>query len=471
MITIKHGLCVLVVWATISLASARAETPPTKTTRYNLHQLVQIAEKNYPGVKAAKHALDAMKRDLYRAKWAWLPQGQLRGFVAPSPEVFCVDANGDRDATGAQCVSTTRELDAKDFNIAGIMARIELEVGMPLYTFDKIGSAKRAATAGVQAKQAQVYQATDELMLNVTKAYWGVKLAREFLHTIKTGREFLDQAIERIAKELDEGEGESTLTDLLRLKTHTAEIDSRTLQAKNLEKIALAGVSALTGMKNETFDIDPEPLSLVENKLSPFNEIFGLAQLHRPEIAMLAAAKRASQAQADLEKAKFFPDFLLVASVGAAYTSSADDPTHGFLYDPFNFAAAGFGLAMHWNLDTVQQYGRYKKAQSQGEEINAKQAEGLRGIELEIYKIYLDLKESMDRLKITEKGQKSARQWLVATSQNLEAGLCESKELTDSLVSFFLLRLQHLQAIFEVNVGWAKLAKAIGFSNSQQEGN
>jgi outer membrane protein TolC len=314
----------------------------------------------------------------------------------------------------------------------------------------------------VALRRAQVRAAEEDVELKVSEAYWGVKLARELLLTIREGKKHLDKARKKIEEDLDNDEGDATVTDLLRLKTFGAEIDAREAEAQKLEDIAAAGVAALTRLKPGTFDLDPTPLALVAGEPAPVQAYLDLARQHRPEVELLNWATRAREAGKDLEQAKFFPDFLLVGTLGYGTASPVDDPHNAFLNDPFNFLRAGFGLALRWNLDTVQQVGRYRAAKAKSLETASKREEGLAGVEFEIRKEWLSLAEAAKRLDATRRGEKAARSWLVATAQNLEAGLAESKDLTDALLAFFQLRVRYLQAIFDVNVGWARLGRSVG---------
>jgi outer membrane protein TolC len=435
---------------------ARAGSPP----RYTLRQLVAMARASYPGVDAARHAVTAMERDVYRARWAWLPQGNVRGLVAPAPELACFNADGKtRDSTN--CIQTN-EASVNSFKIAGVLARIELEVGMPLYTFDKLGSARRAAGAGVEVRKAQLRMSEDKLDLDVAKAYWGLKVAREILFTIREGLKNLTDAEEKIEKELEDGEGDYTVTDLLRLKAARAEVDVRIPEVEKLERLSLAALATLAGQRERPFDVDTSVIDVLDGRPLPLSTYLKVARSSRPEVKLLEAAVKARHAAVDLERARFFPDFLLVAMVGVAYTSSVDDPKNAFYADPFNFLTAGFGLAMTWKWDQFQQYGLFRKAQAEARETEARQKEALSGIELEIKKAHADLEEARQRLAVAQRGEKTARRWLVSVTQNLAAGLAETRDLTDALVAYFQLRLRHLQAIYDVNVGWSELGRTIG---------
>lgn len=435
-------------------AAPNAKKKADSVVRYNLRQLVAMARQSYPGVAAARHAVEMMEAQLYRAKWAWVPQGQVKGLVAPAPEVRCMPSE-------EQCIETTaHELNSLD--IAGVLLRIEVELGMPLYTFDKIGAAKRAAEAGVALRRSQVATTEDKLALDVTRAYWGLKLAREIIYTIDEGREHLVKAKEKVEEQIDSSEGEATIEDLHKLNLAFVEVDGRRLDAKKLERFTLSALATLTGKRGRPFDVDTKYLDVLPGTLLENKVYKTLASQHRPDIHSLKAVLRAANAKVDLEKAKFFPNFLLVGMAGVGYTSSADEPKNAFYNDPFNFLGAGFGLVLNWKWDQVQQYGRFKEAKAQRSMAKAKKKEAMAGIELELDKALLDLRGAQDQLKLMEKGAKIGRKWLTTVSQNMVVGLATTEDFKDGLTAFFTYELKRLQATYEVNVAWADLGRIIG---------
>lgn len=429
------------------------------TVRYTLRQLVDMARDHYPGVAAAQHAVAQMEAKLYRARWAWVPQGRVTGLLAPAPSIHCFDHEGKPSETS--CVETDA-YDAASVDIGGVLMRIEVELAMPLFTFDKLGAARRAAEAGVELRRAQVATARDRVAMDVTKAYWGLKLAREIIYTIEEGREYLVKGQKQVEEELDSGEGEATMEDLLRIKVAFAEVDARLLEARKLERLTQVGLAILTGRRDRPFDVDTTVIDVLPGELLPLSTYRELTRLHRPDMKSLAAALKAANAAVDLERARFFPDFLLVGSAGVGYTSSVEDPKNAFYSDPFNFLGAGFGLAMSWQWDQLQQVGRHREAKAQAREVEARREEALAGIDMELNKARVELEEAMQRLEVARRGEGLARKWLTVVSQNMAAGLAETKDLTDALVSFFTMKLKTLQAIYDVNVGWAELGRVIG---------
>jgi len=462
--------CALLVGHSRPAAANKGEPP-----RYTLPQLIKLTTDNYPGISAARHEVSMMKRKLFRARWGWVPQGTVKGFLAPSTSVKClrprVDSNGRvlYDANGnmltepdnVQCV-TTSTYDLSTFQWDSILLRLQVELGMPLYTFDKLGSAKRAAEAGVALSQSQVRAVQDKVKRDVTKAYWGLKLAREILYTIKDGRTHLDKALKKIEEELEDGKGDATETDLLRLKSAAVEVDTRTLEAVKLERISKAALATLAGLPGKPFDVDKEVLKLVPGQPLTLEVCRQLARNHRPDVSSLRAAVDAAKAALDLEVAGFYPNILLVGTVDAVYAPGVDRTYNAFYNNPYNTVGAGFGLTVNWNFNLVQQYGKYKEAWAQRRKAEDKQKEALAGIDLEIEKQLIEFDDAQQRLKVTHKSQKTAKSWLVAVSQNIGLGLAEVNELTDALVAYYSARLRYLKAVFDINVGWSELEKAVG---------
>ncbi|MBW2731640.1 MAG: TolC family protein [Deltaproteobacteria bacterium] len=440
-----------------------AKPTASQPTLYNLPRLIKRAARLYPGLTAARAAVQEMRANVSRAKWGWIPQARIKGLVAPSPNITCYDATGA--PSSERCITTTNP-NASWFDIGGIFGRLQVDLVMPIYTFDKLGSARRAAEAGVKARQAQLRAAKAALAYNITRAYWGLKLARESLYVVRNGRKHLVKERARVEKQLDDEEGEVTVTDLLRLKTFTAVVDTRVLEGVKLERVTKTILATL--IRLDSFKLEPSIIAPVSGKILPLSRYLALARQHRPEVRLLDAALGAQRAAQSLEKSRFYPDFLIVATARLAGAQGADDPKNAFYNDPFNVFTGGFGLALNWTLDPVQQYHKYQAAKAKSAYVAAKRDEALIGIEIDIKRAYEDLRNALARMGAARKGQKSARSWLTATVQSLSAGLGKPKDLTDVLPTYFELKLKYLQAIYDVNIGWAKLAHAIGLAKAER---
>ncbi len=495
-----------------AVCRAQEKDPPKGKKRYSLAQLVKKARALAAKVGGAEQR--AADWDRWRARWAWTPKLRVRAMGAPSPSIRCQNQD---------CTRTTNP-NVSGFQIDGIFLRVQADLAMPLYTFGKISAATRAAEAGVAAAKHKGRQLAQEIELKVVQAYWGLKMAREVLYTVCDGRKHLIKERDRIQKKLDAqeddldddaddadddpGEGKKpgkgkpgepgkgkpgkrkpgkgkpgkaepapsapqekprdgddntvTVTDILRIKVYQSTVDAKLLEAVKTERFTLQALALLVGEPVSRFDVDTAVLKLVDGKLLPVQRYAKLARKTRPEAKQLEAAIKAREAALSLEKANFLPNLLLLASGTAAMATGADDPQNAFYNDPLNVLTGGFVLALQWDFDMIQQIGKYKKAKALRESTQHQRELALKAIDLEIHTAYEDLREARLRRQTLEMGQRAVKGWLTATVQNVAAGLAKPKELTDVLPKYFDTKLKYLEAIYDVNYGWAKLAKSIG---------
>ena len=100
-------------------------------------------------------------------------------------------------------------------NFAGAYSRTDLKLVQPIWDSGKISAGVTAAEAGVTVAAGRRASALADAELNVRKAYWGLKLARELREMLDEGEGYLDSAKKRIDSELADGSGNATVTDRL----------------------------------------------------------------------------------------------------------------------------------------------------------------------------------------------------------------------------------------------------------------
>jgi outer membrane protein TolC len=333
----------------------------------------------------------------------------------------------------------------------------------PLFTFGKISSGISAAEAGITASRSREESVLAEVELNVRRAYWGAKLAKEILETVKDGMGYLDQAQEQIEKNLKEGTGTATVVDRLRLKAMRADVDGRVLEAQKLLSIALGGLRALLGPESPSdLDVDAEPLQAPEVPERPLAHYEEQARLSRPEVKALNYLVASKRALADLERRKQYPDLVLIGTATYAYASSIDNPKNAFFNDPFNTLSAGLAAALRMPVDLGVRNARAHRVEAEAEEAVERRREALGGIAFEVDRAHADLNEAQKRLAVMKSGEKTGKAWITTVSQNFATGLAETKDFADALINFFQFRVKALQATFDVNIAAAVLGRAVG---------
>ncbi len=447
--------------------------PSAVAKKYTLDELLELARNRNPGLRAGDAATRGMRAQVVEAKRSWFPQGDLTSFVAPVPRVECENgsnySNPDQDVREMNCIQTNASPSHGALQyltqFAGAYSRTDVKLVQPLWDFGKISAGVSAAEAGVVVTTGRQDGARADIELNVRKAYWGLKLARELRDMLDEGAGYLDSAQKKIEKQLASGDGSATVTDRLRLRTLRTEIEVRLLEAKRLEEVARSGLRALLGFEpQEDLDVDDqdfEPLEVPQRPLAYYEDE---ARQSRPEVRTLDYAVKAKRALALLEHRKLYPDLVLIGQLSFAYAPTIDAPQNAFANNPFNGYGGGVAAALRLPLDFGPKLARGDRTRADADEIEARREEALGGVGYEVSKAYLELSEAETRIGEVSKGEKAGKAWVAAVTQSFAVGLADARDFSDALLQSFKMRTFALQAVYDLNVSVAALSRATGAS-------
>ena len=461
----------VVFWAALVVfAALLGAGSPAAAKKLSLAELLDLARGN-PGLRASAAATSAMEAQVTEAKMNWLPQGDILSLIAPSPNIGCSPLPNELvplfPASGPIPCLTTTSPEARLSNVSWnrIFTRTELKLIQPLWDFGKISAGVEAAKAGVALSRQREAGARGDLELNVRKAYFGLKFAREVIDMLDEGSGYIDDGQKSLEKEIADGTGNVTITDRLRMRTVRAELDARILEARRLQGVARDSLRTLVGPEAPNdLDVDDEPFEPPEVKERPVAYYEDLARANRPEVRMLDHAVRAKNALADLERRKEYPDLVLIGTAAFARAQTVDDPNNAFLNHYFNSTSVGLAAALRMQLDLGPKIARARKSRAEASEIEWRRSEAVGGILLEVRKAYGEVNEASARVIAMAKGEKAGKAWISAVAQKFAVGLAEARELSDALVAFFGMRSRYLQAVFDLNVAISSLARVTGSS-------
>ncbi len=442
--------------------------------KMTLPELLELARQASPGMQAAGAVIQQSEAQVSEARRNWLPQGDLLSILAPSPRISCFapTADGRTPPPGTptdqnNCLQTNSpEASIWDVNWKHVFTRTEVKLIQPVWDFGKISAGVDAAKAGLGVSQEKQNAARADVEQNVRKAYWGMKLARDILDMLDTGSGYVDDGQKQLDKDLEKGTGTATVTDKLRMRTVRAEVDARILEAKRGQQLARDGLRALLGPQTgEDIDVDDDDFAPIDVKDHPVTYYEDLARYNRPESRLLDYAVKAKGALAELERRKEYPDLVLIGTAAFARAQDVQDPNNAFMSHYFNSTTAGVAAALRMQLDLGPRLARASRVAAESAEIGYKRAEALGGITLEVRKAYGEMTEASERIKVLEKGEKAAKSWISAVTQNFTVGLAEARDLTDALLAYFNMRARYLQAVFDYNIAVASLTRATGASD------
>jgi outer membrane protein TolC len=412
------------------------------------HPLIGAAEEDL-------NAADAREMQSHWAQWSNWTSNVLFTFVPPVGTFEAEEAEAISPATSGEVQWRRSILDW------GPWIRLGVSGAIPLWTWGKITGAQDAADAGVDASRVGIEKAQQDVAFQVRRAYLTLLLARDILYLIDDGRGYIDDARTETQKRIDAGEGGGATLDLYKIDAMSAEVDARELQARHLERLSLAGLRLLASL-DESQEIADVPLEPFAVEVRPLEEYLAMIADQRADLRMLDAAIRAQQAKVDIEFARYFPDLAVTASASYAYSSATYDNHNPWLNDPFNTSGVGAALVLDYPLDFGMDYYRVEEARAVLRRLQ-EQREALGQLaETEITDAYEMLVEAQGRMTAWERGRTAARRWMLSIIQGMTLGMYEASDLTDSLVAYFQNELNYLNALYDLDVAWARLAQATG---------
>ena len=449
---------VLAVLAVSAGASPGAQAgSDAKLHRLTLDEAIALAQANEL-TDAARAATAAARARTREARGARIGAIEMTSFVAPSPEIRCADE-----------LCTQTEPREVTINIAGLFAGIDVQMVQPLFTFGKLDAVSAAAEKAAEMAAHGEDQLAGDLAYQTARAYYGLKLARELRWMLEDGKEQIEKGRVTLQERLDEGAEDVTIQDRLRLETFAAEVGARLTEARAAEGEALAALRGLTG--ESAAEVDEEPLEPVgsefQDSVDPY---IGRAESKHPQLAAARAGVASLDALARYEKARYWPDLVLVGGVRVARAQGVDDAPSAFANDPFNITSARLGLALRWRFEPLSQAARVARVQAEKRRASALMAAASKATEWNVRRVHERAKQAKERLTVTKEGLRSARGWVASVLQADAIGTASAKDLADAYLALFTVQSRVLYSTYDWNLALIDLRRAVGEYQAKKTG-
>nr|HEX4315904.1 TolC family protein [Kofleriaceae bacterium] len=396
-----------------------------------------------PKARMAASDIESAASRADEADAARLPRVSIKAFATVSPEINC--ANLDCTKTDPQTFA---------FDYSGLYGDAELSVTQPLYTFGKIGHARAAAKAGLDAQAALADETAGDLALDAARAYWGVKVARELVGNLDDGIDQITDAVNSFNTSKT-----ATIIDKQRIAVLLAEAKSQRADAAQQLDAALAGLRAITGVPDA--DVDDSVLEPVTREL-PSDAAIIAAAGHRPQTIAAKAGAIAADELADYQHSQLFPDLALIGGAVASDAQGVADPPGAFFNNPYNRYGFGLVLGLQWTLEPWNVSAREGRARADADKAHAQADLAVVGARYDLDGAMAEAKGAQAKLAARDEGQKAARTWLAAVLQAQTIGGAEPRDLADSYIAWFQNRALWSAAVMQWNVAVVRLDRAMG---------
>lgn len=422
--------------ASAKRAAARGEADPVivvgrvasdQAVDLTLPKTVQMALDYNRDIKVAHYALNSSDFDITIAKAGKMPQV---GYTW----------------SGARAMSQNMGRD-----VIGNSFKNSFSVSIPLYTGglveNEIANAKLGKT-NAQEEMLRVQQATK---YSAVEGYYALLAYQEL-------RDVYHEAVDNLQGHLDNvtaqyNVGTKAKVDVLSSNVSLANSKTTAVTADNNVAIAESNLNNILGLPLQT------KLNLADHQL-PFDtydislqEAIDYAMKYRPEVLQAAVAVQEAENSIGIAQAGNRP----TVSVGAGRGWS-DDDFPGI--DDHNWSVSG---GVSWSLwDGGATNAKIKKARETLLSARETEQKARESVQLEVKQAYLNIRSAAQRVEETTAVVDQAKENYRIQNIRYQAGVGINLDVLDAQLSLNEAQVNHIQALYDYNVGIAKLEQAMG---------
>jgi len=206
--------------------------------------------------KAMEHNA-MLKAEEARVTGAAAREKEARSFMLPQLEASSGFVRTDQPASVFAMELNRKEFDIQSFfshdpnNPAYLNTFVtSLSATLPLYTGGQVRAGMAAAREQKEAYQQEFLKKKQETVGQVTRAFLGVLLAKEYVSLAEKARGTVAQHVKMAGDYFDVGM--IVESDLLRAKLELSKMDDQLIRARNAEKTARTGLAILMGEPPES---------------------------------------------------------------------------------------------------------------------------------------------------------------------------------------------------------------------------
>lgn len=427
-------------WLTVLMVAVAG--PLVAGSSITLDQCISTALGANPDIKSASARLEAAKAAIKEAASAYYPQVGLSGNWTRTdnpPQAFFMSLNQRRASL------------QKDFNNPDDTENIRSSVVAQwrLYDGGRRESDRRATTLGVQAAEGARDTVRNDLVYQITRAYYGILQARAFVQVQEEAEKSITEAL-RVATERHKA-GSAMKTDVLNLNVQLSQTHEDLIRAKNALQLGVAALNTAIGRDmlaaSDVVNLPSEP------PFAPATNVVASRIESRPELHAAESQLAMAQAMATRARREFLPVVNAFGSVDWDRESLHSDAERSYLA----------GAAVELNIfDGFRNRAGLARAAAGVAEAQA-QADKLRNaLLLDLTQARLNEQEARERMDVASKSLTGAEEALRITQERYRQGAADITELMAAQVGLTATRTRLTAAHYDSLIAKANVERAGG---------
>jgi len=334
--------------------------------------------------------------------------------------------------------------------IPDLQASTTLSAQQVIYAGGKIQTAKRLAQSNVELQTAQKSLTEDEVLLQITSAYWNIVNLKEKV-VLSTNYINLLKSLNRSLKNSFDA-GLIYKNDLLKVEVKQNEAELNFTKVGNGLIMAKLSLAQMLGKPGELVDVQDSALVSYKDVLKADKSNIE----KRPEIIMMNKSLEIQQSQTKLLKAEQKPSVALGAYGVSAFGKNINI-NNGKNAMPFFVGMISVNVPI---LDWGKRKQKVKEQQFKVESQKLELDETRELVDLEIQNAWFNVNQSIRRIKLTETSLQQAEENLRLNQDRLTSGTVLGDDVLEAQVLWQEAYSNLIDARAEYKVNEAKYQKA-----------
>lgn len=335
-----------------------------------------------------------------------------------------------------------------------------LTVGLqqPLFTWGRRINGYLLANHNLKAHREDYKRKKQDVVFNVTRLFYSVLVAREFLKLTEEGFAQMETHAKSAARLYQEGK--ISRLDLIRANVARENMKPQVLRARNAVELTTDGLKLAIGL-DATEEVEVSGGLTYEPVGYDLEEHLSAARKHRPDLKALRERREMAARALAIAQAANKPT--IVASANYEYKK------------PYNFenvwdkdwsATVAITIPIFQGFSTV---GESRKAKAQLEQARAAEEAAEALVELDVKSAYLALKEAEESIESQRKNVEEAEEAFRIAEEQFANGLLSNVEYLDTQLALSRAKANYIKALGDFNIARAALNRAVGRGDWEEE--
>jgi len=396
-----------------------------------LEEVVRIALENHSSIKSAEFQIKAQDAVMHQQMAAYYPTINYNNFYRTSNTI------------------STAVNSARGFDTVGSTAN----VSMTLYNFGKREGSVQSARDTLEATQHAYNVTSNNIVLSVKQAYYGVLQANALLKvnedTVKSREETLRQT---------QGfydVGTKPKSDVTQAEANLYIAQASLITARSNVDVAWSALINAMGVDDyarqplaEELELTPFPMSLEQAKETAFAT--------RPELRQFDALLKAQDELIAVARRNHLPDILFTSSYGR---QNSDGTNRLFPLQPSWLVQVNLNIPIFNGFQTTYQV---QQALFTYYSIKEQQRVERQQVALQVEQNYFNLAGTRDAVRANEAAVKAAQENLDLHVGRYQVGYAPIVEVTDAQTTLTTAQTNYVNALISYKLAVAQLVNAIG---------